>query len=164
MNYPRGVFLALIAVTVAGVSEADVQRMQPGQAGDFGAGAYIGSPTGLTGKYWLSDSRALDGALAWKEGDENRFEIAVDHLWHYAFITNPSIDGRLPFYFGLGLRVLAGDDSEAGLRLPLGVSFLCKDVPVEFFAEIAPVVRFAPDTGAGIDGGVGVRYYFKPGK
>jgi len=162
MNVRGWLLFLILASVVAPWSQAAASRTSPGQAGDFGVGAVFGSPMGLSSKYWLSDDRALEGQLAWKPGDDDRLEMSLDHLWHHAFFTNPSIDGRLPFYGGLGLRVLAGDDSEAGIRFPLGVSFLCKDAPVEFFAEIAPVMRFAPDLGGDVDGGIGVRYYFIP--
>ena len=131
------------------------------QPGDFGVGAILGAPTGLSLKYWYTDSAAIDGALAWHFGDDDRFQIHADHLWH---VTIPGLtipDGRMPLYFGLGLRVLAGDHSEAGVRIPLGLSYLLDKAPVEFFAEIAPVVEFAPDTAGDVEGGVGIRYYFK---
>ena len=59
------------------------------------------------------------------------------------------------------MRVLAGDHSEAGIRIPLGITYLVHTAPLEVFAEIVPVVRFAPDTAGDVDGAVGVRYYFK---
>jgi hypothetical protein len=62
------------------------------------------------------------------------------------------------------LRVLGGEDSQAGIRFPIGLSWLAERVPVELFAEIVPVLEFAPDTDGDIDGGVGVRYYFKTGR
>ena len=55
--------------------------------------------------------------------------------------------------------MIAGDRSQAGLRLPLGLSYLMNQT-YRIFAEIVPVVRFAPDTGGDVDGGIGVRYYF----
>ena len=73
-------------------------------------------------------------------------------------------EGRLPVYFGLGLRVLAGGHAQAGIRLPLGLSYLADRAPVEVFAELVPVLKFAPDTGGDVEGGVGVRYYFKTGR
>jgi hypothetical protein len=33
---------------------------------------------------------------------------------------------------------------------------------LEFFAEIAPVLRVSPGVGSCLDGGAGVRYYFRP--
>src|SRR5258706_10552739 len=73
---------------------------QPGQAGDFGLGAMFGAPTGLSLKYWVTGTTALDGGLAWHFGDDDRFQIHADHLWH---INVPALNvpyGRLPLYVG----------------------------------------------------------------
>ncbi len=156
----RYLFLGMLSLFVV----SPVSARLVGESGDFGAGVVLGSPTGLTAKYWLGGHRAIDGTLAWKFGHEDQLEIAADHLWHHTFPnSSASVRGWLPFYFGLGVRVLAGDDAEAGVRIPLGLSYMVQDAPVEFFAEIVPVVEFAPDTDADIDGGIGVRYYFNPG-
>ena len=134
---------------------------QPGQARDFGVGAILGSPTGFSLKYWLTDTTAVDGAFAWHFGDHNRFQFHADHLWHIRLPEVNVPDGRLPFYVGAGLRVISGPDAEAGVRIPLGLSYLLSKAPLEFFAEIVPVIDFAPDTEADLDGGIGVRYYFR---
>lgn len=137
-------------------------RTMPGEAGDFGAGGIVGSPTGLSAKYWLNSRDAFDAAVAWHFGHVDQLQLHSDYLYHYT-VPNLSTRGRLPLYFGGGLRVLAGDDSSAGIRFPLGASFLFPEAPVEVFAEIAPVLEFAPDTEGSLDGGVGVRFYFRPG-
>jgi hypothetical protein len=134
---------------------------QPGHPHDLGVGVVLGAPTGLTAKYWMTDMLAFDGAVAWHFGDDDRFQIHSDALWHFMVPNLTVPEGTLPLYVGMGLRVLAGDHSEAGIRIPFGVSYLLAHAPLEFFAEIAPVVEFAPDTDAGVDGGVGLRFYFK---
>ncbi len=134
---------------------------QPGQAGDFGLGAMFGAPTGLSMKYWFTESTALDGALAWHFGDDQRLQIHADHLWHIPVPSWNVPNGRLPVYVGAGLRVIAGDHPEAGVRIPLGLAYLAAKAPIEVFAEIVPVVEFAPDTSGELDGAIGVRYYFK---
>ena len=82
----------------------------------------------------------------------------ADYLWH-TFSSFDIQDGRLPFYFGIGGRVNLGNDSNFGMRLPLGASYLPSNQPFEFFAEVAPVVRLLKDLGVDIDGLVGVRVY-----
>ncbi|OGR93020.1 MAG: hypothetical protein A2992_04585 [Elusimicrobia bacterium RIFCSPLOWO2_01_FULL_59_12] len=152
--------ILLLGFVLALASSAGAAK-QPGEPRDFGVGAIFGSPTGLSMKYWLTDVSAVDAAMAWHFGDDDRFQIHSDYLWH---ITLPSLkvaEGRLPAYVGVGLRVLAGNDSEAGVRIPLGMSYLVERAPLELFAEIVPVVEFAPDTEGEIDGGVGIRFYFK---
>jgi hypothetical protein len=142
-------------------SFAAAGRTHPGQANDFGIGAIIGSPTGLTAKYWYNRHNAVDATLGWNFSGPDQVQINADHLWHVELESLKVPQGRLPAYVGIGLRVLAGNDSEAGIRIPLGLSYLFAYIPLEAFAEIAPVVKFAPDTGGDVDGGIGLRFYFK---
>jgi hypothetical protein len=132
-----------------------------GQAGDFGVGVILGSPTGLSAKYWLSRITAIDGAVAWHFGDPDQLQLHADYLYHLDLRGVGVSEGRLPFYLGAGVRVLAGNDSEGAIRIPLGISYLTAQLPLEIFAELAPVVEFAPDTDADVEGGVGIRFYFK---
>jgi hypothetical protein len=134
---------------------------QPGTAGDLGVGVIIGSPTGLSAKYWITRMRAVDVALAWDlSGDDDRFEVHADHLWHFDFNVS-GMQGRLPLYVGLGGRLLTGHDAQAGLRVPFGLSYLFPKTPIELFAEIVPVFDFTPDSDTSVNGGAGVRFYFK---
>jgi hypothetical protein len=155
------VFMSYLIFTGVVCSPNALAVPQPGQPGDFGLGAMFGAPTGLSLKYWLNNTSAMDGGLAWHFGDDARFQVHSDYLWH---INVPNWDvpnGRLPVYVGAGLRVLAGDHPEAGIRIPVGLSYLVAKAPVEVFAEIVPVVEFAPDTSGELDGAIGVRFYFK---
>jgi hypothetical protein len=159
----RRLLMLLSSVVLSGIltGQKALAVAQPGQPGDFGLGAMFGAPTGLSVKYWVGNTTALDGGMAWHFGDDARFQIHADHLWH---INVPSMNvpnGRLPVYVGAGLRVLAGDHPEAGIRIPVGLSYLVANAPVEVFAEIVPIVEFAPDSSGELDGAVGVRYYFK---
>lgn len=155
----------LLGIGLAAViSGSTLAAVQPGSPGDLGIGAVLGEPTGLTGKYWLSSKTAIDAAMAWHFGDDDRFQIHADHLWHIDVPALGIPGGKLPFYIGGGLRVIAGNRSEAGFRIPLGLSWLAEQAPVEVFAEIVPVIEFAPDTEGQLDGGVGIRYYFKTGR
>lgn len=148
-------------VTMALYPSLVMAAVAPGQPGDFGFGAMLGAPTGLSLKYWLNETAAIDGALAWHFGDNSQFQIHTDYLWHLPISGVTVPNGKLPFYVGAGLRVIAGDHSNAGIRIPLGLSYLVERAPVEVFAEVVPVVKFAPDTEGDIDGAIGVRYYFK---
>ena len=55
---------------------------------------------------------------------------------------------------------MLGNDSNFGMRLPIGISFLTSNEPLEFYAEVAPVVQLLTSIGIDIDGAVGVRIYF----
>src|SRR5262249_20608456 len=106
-----GALLGLWAVSQPSVSMADVQA---GRAGDVGLGAILGSPTGLSFKYWMSQMTAIDAAAAWHFGDEDRFQFHADHLWHIDINRLSIPDSRLPVYVGVGGRVLTGHDAEVG--------------------------------------------------
>lgn len=151
------------------------------EAGKLGMGLLVGEPTGFSAKYWLSDKAAVDGGLALHYGYHDhyycdgdyyrrygyydgpcsdrrlRFQMHGDFLWHFDLPAN--LPGRLPFNFGLGARLIT-PYTEVGLRIPLGISYLFDNLPLDIFAELAPVFVFAPYTGGDLDGGVGARFYF----
>jgi hypothetical protein len=149
-------FAALLPMVIF----SPVEGAQPGKTGDLGLGVILGSPTGLSGKYWLTPKTAVDGALAWHFGRDDRLQIHSDFLWHIPIRQLEVPNGEMPGYVGAGLRVITGNRSEAGLRIPLGLAYLFRPAPLEFFLEIVPVMEFAPDTDAELDAGIGVRYYF----
>jgi len=127
-----------------------------GSAQDLGIGTELGQPMGVTAKYWLNSTLAVDGAMGYHFN--GNFDMHSDVLWHSFSSFNVS-NGRLPFYLGAGGRVLLGNDSQFGLRLPLGVSYLPSSQPIEIFAEIAPVIQLIKGIGADVDGVVGIRVY-----
>jgi hypothetical protein len=152
----KHLFICTILWGLAAGSPAGAITSRVGSAEDLGVGVALGQPIGVTGKYWLSSTTAVD-AVAGYHFNSN-FDMHADYLWH-SFSSFDVQNGRLPFYFGLGGRVNLGNDSDFGFRLPIGVSFLPSSQPYEFFAEVAPVVVVAPGIGIDIDGLVGVRVY-----
>lgn len=130
-----------------------------GRTGDFGLGAVIGSPMGLSTKWWLSPITAFQMSLG--EGD-SELELTGDFLWHTDNVFPKPNKGRLPLYLGLGGRAQFEDDPEVGIRFVAGLEYLFADAPIGFFAEIVPVLDLAPDTDSDMSGGIGLRYYFGP--
>ena len=154
-----------------------------GQASDktFGLGVEIGEPTGLNGKYFFSEKGALDFGIGWiyrhyYYGDG--VNLYVDLLYHPVSLVSASAF-ELPFYIGGGLRywnfdychmgVCDYDGSAFGIRIPFGISFVFNDVPLDIFLQIVPVIdfvsgdyydRFHDRTHVGIDGSVGLRFWF----
>jgi hypothetical protein len=139
---------------MAGSGYAITSRV--GAAEDVGVGVQLGQPMGVTGKYWLSSTTAVDAAAGYHFN--KNFDMHADYLWH-SFSSFDVQSGRLPFYFGIGGRVMLGNDSNFGMRLPIGVSFLTSNEPFEFYAEVAPVVQLLTSLGVDIDGAVGIRVY-----
>ncbi len=146
--------LIFSVVGVAPAAQAITSRA--GAAEDVGLGVSLGQPMGVNAKYWLSSSLAVDGFMGYHF--TGNFDTHLDYLWHSFSSFNVS-SGRLPFYAGLGGRVLLGNDSQLGVRFPFGVTYLFPNDPIETFAELAPVVKLIKGVGADIDGLVGVRVY-----
>ncbi len=130
-------------------------------AGDMGAGLMAGEPTGLSCKVWSGSRTAFDVAAGWSLGSEGWIYVHGDYLWH-RYDLEVDVRGALPFYFGIGGRVLLhdGDSSKLGVRIPVGLDYLTEDRRFDFFLELAPIINLVPDTDFDISGGIGVRYYF----
>jgi hypothetical protein len=128
--------------------------------GDVEVGLILGEPTGFSGKFWTTASTAIDLGLAWSFGGGGHFHVHADYLFHnFDFFEVDS--GNLPIYFGIGGRLrVQDDDSRIGLRVSIGLEYILESHPFSFFFEVAPVVDFAPETEADINGGIGVRYIF----
>lgn len=127
----------------------------------FEVGAIFGEPTGLSLKYWMNDTMALDGGVGWSFRDEDDLHLHSDVLWHNFDVFKVS-KGRLPLYYGVGARVKFRDnrDDLVGIRFPIGISYLFEDAPVSLFLEVAPVLDVAPDTDGDFTAGIGVRFCF----
>lgn len=134
------------------------------EAGDQGYGIMLGNPSGLSGKIWLNHDAAIDGAFGVDGGE---LDAHLSLLWHdetipkQLHITDHLQGVKVPFYFGIGPRVIFGDNPEFGIRTPVGLSFLPDGTDWEIFTELAPVLRLTPDVGFDGNFAVGVRYYFK---
>ncbi len=126
----------------------------------LGLGVLVGEPTGLSAKFWLGPTSAIDAAAAWSFTGENRFQLHVDYLAHF-FHLFPVPKGTLPLYFGGGGRLELDDDPQFGIRVPVGLAYLFPNIPLDIFAEIGPVVHLAPETGFALTGAIGVRYFFR---
>ncbi|MBN1945974.1 MAG: DUF3996 domain-containing protein [Bradymonadales bacterium] len=135
----------------------------------FGLGIFLGEPSGITAKLWLSDQNALDFLVAFDFSDED-LAFFVDYLFHFDVGVNANAF-ELPLYVGVGGKLTIRDDDHhrdydddddigLGVRIPIGITMLLKNAPFEFFLEIAPGLRIIPETDGDIDGGVGVRFYF----
>lgn len=126
---------------------------------NFGIGAILGEPTGVSIGYWTSNDRSFSGAAAWSFGGEESMHLHLDYLFHNFGIINVN-SGSMPLYFGLGGKVKLQDDANVGLRIPLGVAYHFENEPVELFLEIVPILDLVPDTDFEGNSGIGIRYYF----
>lgn len=142
----------------------------------FGLGLELGSPSGLTAKYFLSDSNALQFGLGWYNGyyrDTYGLHVYGDYLWHPLSLVSADAF-ELPFYVGVGLQFNSFEDRRFrddydtafgfGVRVPVGIAFDFNRVPLDVFIQLVPSLNFYSGYrdrgGFWIDGTVGIRYWF----
>jgi len=156
MKFKMAIIVLLLAVGSANA------RMQD----TFGLGVIIGEPTGLSLKYWLDEERAIDGAAAWSYSENDSFQLHGDYLIH----NYELLDAReMPAYYGIGARLKFKDNEGRGrnennaifgIRVPVGITYLFDDAPLDLFFELVPVLDLAPDVELDINAAVGLRFYF----
>ena len=141
------------------------------QSSGFGLGIMLGEPTGLSGKLWLSGDKALGMGLAWGGvGVPGGYlHLHGDYLFHKMDLISVS-KGKLPLYFGPGVRMRIWDDNndrendndglDLGIRFPVGLAYLFDGAPIDVFLEVAPTLDLIPSSSLDVDGGIGVRYWF----
>jgi hypothetical protein len=131
------------------------------QNSGFGLGIIIGEPTGITGKYWISQTGAIDGAAAWAFSHEGAMHLHADYLYHKFELIKVQ-KGSFALYYGIGGRLQIGEhDTWLGLRIPVGMDYLFASDPFDIFFEVVPILDVAPDTDVSLNAAIGFRYWFK---
>ncbi len=150
----------------------------------FGLGLEVGAPSGLSGKYFLSDSGALNfgaGGIYRHYYYDRGLHVYLDYLWHPVSLASTS-SLELPLYIGLGGRFWdfehcrlpnrrdCHSGSALGVRVPFGIAFDFNRAPLDIFVQAVPVLdilsasyyrEFHDRRGHfGVDGSVGIRYWF----
>lgn len=151
------VFLLLTTVLFYGAVAA--------QDSGFGLGIILGEPTGLSLKQWVDDKAAIDGAIAWSFGKHDALHLHANYLVHN-FKLFQMDQGKLPIYYGIGGRIKFeenghDEDTKIGVRIPVGISYILENSPLDIFLEIAPLLDLTPSTEFDLNGAVGIRYFFK---
>lgn len=129
------------------------------QKSGLGLGVILGQPTGVSFKAWTTRNQAFDAAVAWAFDREEAVHVHADYLFHNFRLFRVE-DGDLVLYYGIGGRIKAESRTRIGIRIPIGLSYLFEDAPVEIFFELGPIMDLAPSTLFRMSTGVGVRYYF----
>lgn len=130
--------------------------------GPFGLGLVLIDPTGLSGNYYYEKQRSFAAALGWSS---DHLRLNLDHLWYRRDII---VIDRTPIdlYYGVGGRFYQhekrnGDnESEIGVRVPVGVSYIFRKVPIQLFGELGPALILIDDSAFIIDISIGGRFYF----
>lgn len=156
MNFIKPILFGIIILVFISISSPETMAQSKGEKG---IGLMIGDPTGISFKNWTSSKTAFDLGAAWSLENNGGISIHGDYLWHNWFDVDK---GNFAFYYGIGARArfVEDQDSNIGVRIPLGVNYLFTDAPLDLFIEIAPIVDLIPDTDANGDGAIGIRYYF----
>jgi hypothetical protein len=182
MQSPRlALAVALASALLVSSAAPAAARPRPGHASNFhanktfGLGVMLGAPSGLSGKYFLTDSTALDfgiGTIDHYYANRNGLHLHLDYLVHPLSLVSAEAF-ELPLYVGIGGRLWDFDYNRAGytgralgLRVPLGIAFDFNNVPLDIFVEVAFVLDFYNDYyansyGTDVNGAIGIRYWFK---
>lgn len=138
--------------------------------GNFGLGLGGGlGVSGLSGKYYLGDSAAIQGVVGWWGAGQTYGGLGVgaDYLFE-----RPEFAGGDPvtlgWNFGFGASAVAWDGGGVGdgaLWLGasgvLGLEFLFQPVPIDLVLEYRPGVSLIPGFGVDLINGSGhIRWYF----
>jgi hypothetical protein len=174
----RIILTALLAMSLLAVVERSAKATDVGYGRKFGLGIVIGDPTGLTAKWWIAQTNALDFGLGfWGYGFNNRCfnngtcdgygyrggTFNTDYLWQSNIIRSQA---QLDWHVGLGGRAVwvnncAGDCVGVSARAPIGLDLMFNNPNfLEVFFEIAPSFILVPGFWFEIEGGLGVRFYF----
>jgi hypothetical protein len=182
----RNSLLALALVALA-AAPADAKRNRKfgsgggdfSSNGTFGLGLELGSPSGVNGKYFLTESTALNFGVGWIRDryyydHRDGVHLYIDHLWH-PFVLARADAFQLPLYVGIGGRLWSFDDRynrdfeddgfALGARVPLGIAFDFNDIPLDVFIQltfVADIIFGYRDDRAGLhlEGSVGARFWF----
>jgi hypothetical protein len=180
----RTLLTALTSVFLAGLLLTAAAR--PAHATDvgygrkFGLGVVLGDPAGISAKYWLGATNALDFALGFVDyGPYNYYcpnnpnqrcfgaynpNISADYLWQSKLVRSTA---QLDWYIGLGGRAYFwGDYSyrygfDLAARAPIGLALMFNNPSaLEVFVELVPQLHLVQSFGFDPSGGLGARYYF----
>ena len=132
--------------------------------GTLGIGLVGEDPSGLTVKYKMTEQQALDFRLGIGFRFDNAFLGQVNYLVSPFSITQTG-DFDLPFYIGIGGTLFVfNNNNNDGIaltaRVPIGVAMELNSIPIDVFLEVAPQIGLIPDIGVGVDGAIGVRFWF----
>jgi hypothetical protein len=116
-------------------------------------------PTGISAKYWLSHTSAIDVAAAWQLLPKGSFYVHADYLYHIYGLF-PVKAGELPLYLGIGGSATIEANPTVSLRFPVGIEYLFPKIPLDAFLEIGLGVSLYPATQFVGTGGIGIRYDF----
>ncbi len=172
------VYAFVTAVLLFGTART-ANATEVGYGRKFGLGFMIGDPTGLTAKLWVAPTNSIDFGLGfWGYGFDNCQQgggrpcdhfgyhagtFNADYLWQSNIVRGQA---QLDWHIGAGGRAIwyggcNGDCFAVAARMPVGLDLMFSNPAfIEVFFELAPALYLAPFADFGIEGALGVRFYF----
>jgi hypothetical protein len=160
--------IVMLLVVVMFCGQALAQDKSSGQPGardkNIGIGVILGEPTGVCGKWWVTDAIAIDAAVAWSFVADESIQVHADALYHIYNIIKVK-KGKLPLYAGVGARVNFEvneneNENRFGIRVPVGIDYIFAEKPLDIFFELVPILEVSPSVRVSFNAAVGIRYYF----
>lgn len=170
-------FLTLLIILFIVSGKLSAQAASSGSSGGggkFGIGLTLFGPTGITGKYLINDKMAVEGSIGlWG------FGRGLSHF-HAVFLYTPvEFNQNASLYVGGGISISehyyyrergrsykgwhweerdSYTSTNAGLRLPVGISVKTNDKKFEFTGELYLNIGGNNDSYLGL--AIAGRYYF----
>ena len=159
--------ITLLLLTVPGtlIHADELQTTTDRAASDylnnrFGVGLMVGEPTGLSLKYWMTQSWAVDGGVGASFHRSDGLQLHSDALWHWFGLIDSS-HGLWAPYVGGGVRYKFEDGDDAfGFRVPVGISYMLDHHPIDVFVEVAPILDVTPSVRGSFNFAAGARFWF----
>jgi hypothetical protein len=128
------------------------------QGHGFGLGAQFGTPTGVSGKAWLTRTGALQVGFGWPSSTQNEGTVlSIDYLLHTHVFRSTQ---QLPIFYGLGGVVGVSGTTAAGIRGVAGLAWWPHSSSLDIYFQVVPTIYFSPSSKFEFEFGMGIRYYF----
>ncbi len=132
----------------------------------IGIGIVIGDPTGLSLKFWgISQNSAFQFNVG-GGGFVSPADLALSSslLFHIILTRETPIIGYLGVGALVGINQGKREDNVVfGILIPLGLEFIFREIPLDLFVEVPPVVAIESggDVKAGLTLGIGLRFIIR---
>lgn len=169
-RYASGFLIAGVVAALLGGAPEAVAASEARQPGNFGIGLGVGYAAGLSGKYILDSSSAIQatlGTFGAFDGDVDGVALGTDYLFEMpAFVAEDAIELAWNVGVGGGVAFFDDDDVDNDANFALSVQgvlgFEVNFVPIPFdiVIEFRPELRVLEEPDFDIDLGAHLRYYF----
>lgn len=154
-------FMLVAFLGLSSFAYADGNAVSPAvytNAGNVGLGLVGEDPSGLTLKLNMTERNSLDFRLGLDRFDNDFLLLQGNYLVDVAYLTRGE---DLSLYVGGGATFFfLGDNLDIAVRVPIGLDLEFAGDRFDVFLEAAPQMLFLNDIFIGVDGALGIRYFF----